>query len=357
MPPAPNPRLGASDLATMDAWLQGGTPRGDQVCTEDASAPTTTTPTVACSADSVVLAPASAWAMPTADDDDYVCYTGNLPTSEAGTHHIVGITPDIVNKKIVHHVLLFEADPTDTSVTTTPSACSAGGSLTWRIVYGWAPGGGAMQTPPNVGFPYDATTKFVVQVHYNNINHLAGETDTSGFSFCSTDQPVQYDADVVAFGTQKIQIPPHSSLDETSSVTISSELAGIHLFAAFPHMHQLGSGIETEQVTAGGAVVDLGRNEPWNFNAQIWFPIDATLDVGDVVSTRCAWENQSDTEVTFGQYTENEMCYSFTAYYPRVTSSTWSWALPALQATVATTPDGGLPVPDGGWTIDDGGAP
>ncbi len=354
MPPAPNPRLSAADVATLDAWLGAGAPKTDgAVCASDASVavPDAASPAVACTKNNVTIAPATPWVMPQADTNDYVCYTATVPVfGDAGTNHVMAITPNVVNHSIVHHVLLYQADPADTSVTSTPAPCNPGGSISWRIVYGWAPGGGPMQTPPNVGFPYDAKTQWIVQVHYNNVSGLTGQTDTSGFSFCSTDEPVQYDSDVVAFGTQNIKVMPHASLDQTASITVSSLFAGIHLFAAFPHMHETGTGIESEQVLAdGGGIIDLGRNDPWSFNQQVWFPIDATLNVGDVVRTRCAYQNNTGTEVDFGPYTEDEMCYSFTAYYPRITGTSWSWALPALSSSVATTPDGGLPVPNGGW--------
>ncbi len=302
------------------------------------------------------LAPASAWSMPATDTDDYVCYTVNLNTAAGITNHVVAITPNIVNHSIVHHVLLFQADANDSSgITTTPSKCNPGGSLTWRIVYGWAPGGGPMETPPDVGFPYDATTKWVVQVHYNNIKGLTGQTDTSGFSFCSTDQPVKYDADVVAFGTMAFTIQPHATLDTTCTWTVPQQFAGVHAFAAFPHMHQLGSAIQTEQAYAGGGggIMTMGENVPWNFNTQIWFPISTTLNLGDVVTTRCAWDNTTASPVSFGQDTEDEMCYSFTAYYPKITTGGWSWGLPAESSSCAPTAGtSGLPTPDAGWEGD-----
>ncbi|MGO8998468.1 MAG: hypothetical protein ACLQVI_34545 [Polyangiaceae bacterium] len=359
MPQPPNPPLDAADLATMNAWLGAGAPKTDgAVCADDAgvTVPDAATPTVACNSNNVTISPGSAWTMPQNEENVYVCYTATVPVfGDGGTNHVMAITPNIVNHKIVHHVLLFQADPADTSVTTTPQPCNAGGSLTWRIVYGWAPGGGPMQTPPNVGFPYDATTQWIVQVHYNNAAGYSGETDTSGFSFCSTDQPVQYDSDVVAFGTQNINIPAYSTLDQTCKITVPSLFAGIHLFAAFPHMHQIGTAIQSEQAIAGGSsLVGMAQNVPWNFNSQIWFPINATLNEGDVVSTRCAWQNDTSSAVTFGQDTENEMCYSFTAYYPKITTAAWSWALPAIGSSCGPSPDGGLPAPPGGWSTGSG---
>jgi hypothetical protein len=362
MPPAGHKALDAVDLATLASWVNAGGPAGTagQVCTGDAGGvPDANAPALSCTTDDTSIVPASDFAWP--DDagaaltDEYVCYSFTAADIPAGvTRHILGITPNIDNHDIVHHVLFFQADPGDTSgVTTTPTPCNAGGSLQWRIVYGWAPGGGAMQTPPGVGFPYDSTTEFVVQIHYNNIHGYKNQTDHTGFSMCTTDQPVANDADVIAFGSMNFDIPAHGALDTTCNWTVPSLLANVHTFAAFPHMHQIGTAIQTEQLEngGGGGIVDMGQNTPWNFNTQIWFPIEATLKQGDVVSTRCAWTNSTDQDVKFGQYTEDEMCYSFTAYYPKVNSSLWSWALPAAESTCATTAAAGLPIPDAGWVV------
>jgi hypothetical protein len=371
--PQPPTTLTAAETATLDAWFNAGAPKTDSATCDgtdagdaSVSAPDAAPPMITCAPDqqAVALAPASAWTMPQDEEDQYVCYSVNLPPfGDASSDHVLAISPNIDNHTIVHHVLLFQADPNDNTITSTPAPCNAGGSLTWRVVYAWAPGGGAMQTPPNVGFPYDATTKWVVQVHYNNIKGLSGETDTSGFSFCATDQAVQYDADVVAFGNMDFQIPPLSTYDSTCNYAVTPQLAGIHAFAAFPHMHQLGQAIQTEQTLADGGIIGMAESVPWNFNSQIWFPIDTVLNAGDTVTTRCAWQNSTPQPVTFGQNTEDEMCYSFTAYYPKVTAGGWSWALPASASnpsTCQTSTDGGLPLlptPSAGWSSGPGFGP
>jgi hypothetical protein len=359
MPPPGEPALSASDLATLDTWVAAGAPQTDGVActaTDDGGSgvPDGNAPSLACTSDNLTLSPASSWSMPQNEDDVYVCYSVNIPDVDAGSpRHIVGMTPHIDNHSIVHHVLLFEADATDNSgVTSTPAPCNPGGSLGWRIIYGWAPGGGAMQTPPNVGFPYSSASKFIVQVHYNNIKGLSGQTDQTGFSFCTTAAPIQYDADVMAFGSMQFTIQPNSSLSWTCPLTLGSSYEGLHVFAAFPHMHELGTAIETEQSFSNGGIVDLGRNAPWNFNTQIWFPLSTTLHQGDVVTTRCAWQNNTSAPVSFGEYTEDEMCYSFTAYYPALTNGI-SWPQPSLdndsQGNCFAGDGGALPVPDGGW--------
>jgi hypothetical protein len=149
---------------------------------------------------------------------------------------------------------------------------------------------------------------------------------------------------VLAFGTQKITIPPtppgapHYALD--CSVTVPSFFGGIHLVASMPHMHKLGTEMSTELLAGGptGPATDLGTVKGWSFNTQAWLPIgDGTGTVvakaGDVVRTRCVWNNTTGGEVRFGPNTADEMCYSFTTYYPRIESDRWSWALPAYAAT------------------------
>jgi hypothetical protein len=347
MPQPPNPRLNAADTKVIDDWVAAGGPPGaaGQTCRDAGPLPDSGPPTLSCATD-LTFAPATPWAMPSSTDDVYVCYGFDAPAGSipAGTtRHVLGITPNVVNDKIVHHVLLYQAN---SAVSATPAPCDPAGSIDWRIAYGWAPGGVALKTPDQVGFPYDETTHWVVQIHYNNVNHLANQTDTSGFALCTTDQPVKYDADVVAFGTQSgIDVKPHSAQDITCSVTIPSLLgsASLHVFAAFPHEHILGKGIDTKIYPAsGGPPVDIGDNTPWNFNNQLWFPVDGVVNVGDTVKTRCQWQNDTDTEVKFGYYTADEMCFSFTAYYPKVTSPVWSWDIPALQSSCAPTPDGGI---------------
>jgi hypothetical protein len=59
----------------------------------------------------------------------------------------------------------------------------------------------------------------------------------------------------------------------------------------------------------------------------------AVAKSGDVVTTRCAWTNDRNAPVSFGERTDQEMCDSFTLSYPKIKASFWSWAAPALGAS------------------------
>jgi hypothetical protein len=333
MPPSPNARLVADDGAALDGWIKAGAPSSDTACPSGTTPPGATPPAspLSCTPD-IAMTPVGRWSMPETTDDVYVCY--GFDVTAAQKRHLVAIAPKVDNPQIVHHLVLFESP---SAYGTTPKPCNEASSIDWRVVYGWAPGGGNFEMPKEAGFPIEGTTHYVVQIHYNNVRHLTGQSDASGFDFCTTDKLRANDADTVVFGTMSIDVPARGSLDETCKFTIPSGSQPVHAFAAFPHMHQIGTSIATTVLPGGtGAPVDLGAKSHWDFQSQTYEPIDATLKAGDVVSTRCAWSNPTDKAVSFGPYTEDEMCFSFTMYYPRVSSSP-SWMLPAESSRCTPT--------------------
>jgi hypothetical protein len=105
-------------------------------------------------------------------------------------------------------------------------------------------------------------------------------------------------------------------------------------------MHKLGTEMTTQLLTGGAGVpTDMGTITGWNFNTQAWLPIlgdgtggGAVTKKGDVIRTQCTWKNTTGATVNFGEKTADEMCYSFTTYYPRVAAPYWSWALPAAAS-------------------------
>ncbi|MFT3765235.1 MAG: peptidylglycine alpha-amidating monooxygenase [Minicystis sp.] len=325
MPQAPYPRLTGDQLAVLDTWVAVGAPSGTQACEGTGGSGGGGAPPVqtSCTPD-IHLQPAQAWTMPADQHDVYVCYGVDVPAGDK--KNVTAFVPRIDNTKIVHHVLLYQSD---TPVSPTPETC--GGTVTVgqgkQLVYGWAPGGKPFELPADVGIPMDATTHYYVQVHYNNIQGLVGEQDTSGFDLCSTTEDRPNAAGMVAFGTLKIDLPPAAETAADCSYTWPAAAGDVHAIAAFPHMHKLGTSIWTK-LDPGGAAVDLGTNAPWDFNNQPFIPIDAAIHPGDTIETRCAWKNNTPNEVKFGENTEDEMCFSFTMYYPRAASFK-SWLVPS----------------------------
>lgn len=324
MPQPPAPRLAAADIAALEAWAKAGLPASTEACT------TPVTPVdpnkFDCTPDQS-LKPAGKWTMPKDQSDAYVCF--GVDVTVAQKMHITGIAPRIDNKKIVHHVLLLESP---SAVSSTPAECPSGMSSSWRMIYGWAPGASALGVPKEAGFPLEGTKHYVVQLHYNNVNSLEGETDESGVDFCTTKELRPNDADVLAFGSVNFTIPAQApSFTQTCKFKVPNTVPELHTFAAMPHMHQLGTAIETKLLAADGSSKDLGTVAKWDFQTQFWQPLDVAVKSGDTVQTTCTWKNGTNAPVKFGEKTADEMCYSFTMYYPRIPNLV-SWQLPAALA-------------------------
>ena len=328
MPPVPNARLSDADRKTLSDWAAAGAPRGTEDCGGTTAPPP---PGLSCTP-SLSLEPEAEWEMPEDAGDEYVCWGVDLAKKEPT--HITAFAPHVDNTEITHHIVLYES-PTKYSGVPTP--CSSGSALSWRMVLGWAPGVGPLELPPEAGFPVSTDTSrpthYVVQMHYSNPQKLKGKKDKSRIDLC-TSPPRKHEADVMAFGSQDFTIPaappPGGAYSIDCALTVPGSFAGIHFFAAMPHMHKLGVAMSTTLTPKdGGPTVDLGTMPKFDFQTQAWLPLDATTKSGDVIRTTCSWVNGTGEPVGFGENTADEMCYSFTMYYPRIKSSLWSWAAPA----------------------------
>ncbi|MBI2392133.1 MAG: peptidylglycine alpha-amidating monooxygenase [Deltaproteobacteria bacterium] len=328
MPQAPNHPLTAADLATLNAWFSAGAPGSSETCMPADGGHPPPKP-LSCTPD-VQLRPKTKWTMPKDRHDVYACYGVELDS--AVKKHVIAVEPKILNTKIVHHILLMQSDA---PVDGTPFPCGAGTIARYRMLYGWAPGVGSFELPKEAGLPAGpGKTYFVVQIHYNNLTALEGETDDSGFDLCSTSELRPNDADVMAFGSMKFAIPPMSTHDITASWTLPGSVGELHAIGAFPHMHQLGRSITTTLHPASGGTIDLGSAPGFDFENQFFAPLPSVaMKSGDTVRTRCVWKNDGKTAVSYGEDTAEEMCFSFTMYYPKITFSPWSWAAPAYLSS------------------------
>lgn len=198
-------------------------------------------------------------------------------------------------------------------------------------------------TPPHVlpdeaGFPIDAgeTVHFVLQIHYNNLGGLAGETDQSGIDLCTTESLRPHDADIMALGgIFNDTIPPMSTATASCSLPIPAQVDPffpVTIFQSWPHMHVSGKALHS-WIENGDGTTPLVDVDDYDFNYQVTYPNDVQLKVGDTVRTTCTWQNTTASPKGFGEDTNDEMCFNFVSYYPRIESSFWQWLLPAYSAS------------------------
>lgn len=332
MPPPPT-KLDAAELDVMDAWIAAGAPGGTDSCSgSGGGGGGGGAPPLNCTPD-VSLRAKTAWTMPKTTGDEYVCIGADVVVSEK--KHITAISPVINNNVILHHMLLYEVNST---YNPEPTPCGAGAPNNSRLVSVWAPGGQTMEFPPEAGMPVEGTKHYMMQMHYSNLMQLEGQTDLSGFDMCTTNKLRANDADIMAFGTLQFEIPPNGELDRTCDLTVPSVIPQINVFYAMPHMHKLGTVISGEIQHAGGGTTVLSDRQPWSFDDQYWDKVSTTIKPGDKVRVRCAWQNPTQQSIGFGEATNDEMCYLFAAYYPRVTLPVWNWGAPAAGSQCVNTP-------------------
>lgn len=329
MPPAPG-NLPVAERELLEAYVADGMPASDEACGGAGAGGAGGAP-LDCIPD-ISLKPAVPFEMPV-QDDLYVCFGIEAPSDIA--RHITAIAPRIDNEKILHHILVLQSP---TPVTAQGEPCEFV-NLDWKLLYAWGPGTPAMVLPEEAGFPIgpDDPGHFVIQIHYNNILGLVGETDQSGVDFCTTTDLRANDADVMAFGGIDFEpIGANSVASTTCSLDISAQVAPflpVNIVRSWPHMHQLGREFESVVKRANGETVTLASVPNYDFDYQITYPNDKVeLNVGDSVHTTCTWQNPSSAPAVFGEGTGDEMCFNFVTYYPRIDSSQWSWLLPSYTA-------------------------
>lgn len=316
MPPVTAPALSEDERSILTKWIDGGMKAGDgddKSCNASGG-PKNDVPRLSCQPN-VTLAAKKPFTMAQGGPaDQYICFGIDITSDKK--KHLVGFGPKIDNKKILHHILVFEAKE---SVSPDPVPCNAF-QQSWKLITGWAPGGTAFETPPEAGIPLNqGTTHYAVQLHYNNASNLAGQTDNSGFELCSTDTLRANDAGVLAFGSLKIDIPPRSTKTVTCDYELDERFQGATFFGVSPHMHKKGMSIGTQRLPGGtGAPSPVFVQDKFDFENQSNNKINVKVNAKDVFRTSCVFKNPSDQTTKFGENTEDEMCFNFMTYYPLV---------------------------------------
>jgi hypothetical protein len=336
MPPAA--RLATTEIQSIDDWVAAGAPKSDSTCSVSEAPPAVPKFECASPMKLTTLKAASPFKWTdTSKTDQYMCF--GVDEAVDAKRHVIKLGPMIDNPNIVHHVLLFQAD---SAVPNEATPCGATTSATWKLVNGWAPGGGNFELPEAAGFPEEGTTHWVLQVHYNNASGThTGESDNSGFQLCSTDQLRANDASVIAFGSMKFSIPPRTAkYGIKCDYKLGPQFEGRTMFAAWPHMHTRGLAMSTERFAGGsGTAEPVFSQDPFSFENQGASKINAKVSAGDVLRTHCAWKNPGDTAVTFGEDTSDEMCFDFFTYYPAIPDVSWgplpiqTWVTPSFYAS------------------------
>jgi hypothetical protein len=319
-PPGTVEALDATELATLTAWLDGGaTPvtngcaigGGVAAAPELLPRPTKT---------GTILGPYEGW-----DDDDVECYPfltyepGGANRDEPyvvgtavdrymgfgftppwqGTRYVRAFKSVIDNAQALHHWILFEEPSVGDGSVQEIIGAHPGGAM----LHGWAPGGSDLYFSPDVGIRMESDTGYLLEVHYNSND--ANAVDASGLEICVTETPPENEAIISWLGTDFI--------NGTSATGTCRPRATepIHIIAGTPHMHLKGTAMKVTIDRAAGGT-EVVHDEAFAFQNQRGYAEDIIINSGDAITTTCTYNAPS----TFGQGTNDEMCYWFALAYP-----------------------------------------
>lgn len=228
----------------------------------------------------------------TVDHDIWIkAYDGSIPN---GHHHAVltvAETPDAPDGQV---------------------ACSAGSNAP-AMVYGNAPGVDAITFPDGIATKIPAGSQLLLNLHLFNTNPSGDIEGTSTVLYLESD-PVDaaHEAEIVLMGPINFDVPSGDS-DVSGGCTMTGDT---NLFMFTPHMHKLGV---HALVTATRAAGDMQlHDDEYSFNDQQFYDIGLVpMQQGDRVDITCSYHNEG-APTTFGQSTNQEMCFASTYRYPKL---------------------------------------
>jgi len=331
MPPAPKPRLTAAELATLDAWAKAGAPESAEACgpsvpTGDAGVDSASTVPKPADCEQTYELNAHGGStptdhskfqispMPALEGNQYHCFYFDPPYDSAAG--MLWFQPMLDNTANLHHWILY-ATNNKTHESGTSAGCNAQQSGSY-FVAGWAPGANNSVVPDDVALDLPSGPKagLILEVHYYNTTGKAQE-DASGIRFCTGAKAKRpHLAAVHTLGTEGLCIPAGASKDFGASCAPRTDMGDIHINGIWPHMHKAARRMVVSIKRKSGTT-DVIHDAPFDFQSQVFFPMnDVVVHPGDSVLTRCYYENDTSSQIHYGERTQDEMCYAFTMAWP-----------------------------------------
>ncbi len=265
--------------------------------------------------------------------DEYRCFI--IDPALTATFNLIAIGVHSTNPAIVHHTIVYAQLPADKAAVDALDAadplpgyeCFGGPGWTGAIEVGAAAVGSQPLAFPNgSGAPLPAGTRYVVQVHYNFDNGRgSNRIAVQAWSAATLTQvphglsTVNYTFDIPA-GAVGVTA---SAMGQFTSAPVGEQQTrpGL-LWAAFPHMHQLGTQIRVDLIHADGSKACVISIPKWDFHWQGSYQLMQPIHVvaGDQLQTTCVWDNsaahqptvdgqpQAPHDVHFGEDSTDEMC-------------------------------------------------
>ena len=300
-------RLSAVDQQTLAQWVAAGAPAGDPATAPPAISggpPQLGSPDKHLGAGPFTPTyPGQAGA-----NDLYWCFVLDPKLGAASDLTAMNIVPG--QKSEVHHVLVFR-DPGGKGSAGKPAAGYECNGAPGEMLNGWVPGASPLQLPTGIGMTISPGDKLLMQVHYHKDPAVAATPDATALDLYFSPKSTAEHAWVVWAGTPLFTVPKNAKsygVNSTCTVNGSWKLLGIA-----PHMHQHATKF-TSNIQAASGNACLMNIPHWDFGWQGGYFLQqpVQLVVGDKLTTTCTYDNNTASDIQFGEATSDEMCFGFT---------------------------------------------
>ncbi len=196
--------------------------------------------------------------------------------------------------------------------------CTAG-SLALEMLFASGVGTDDLAMPGGVALKIEQGQWIHLNLHLFNTQPSGNLEGTSGILVKAIPAAqVVHEAEMVFAGDGTLQIPPNMAPGavhiETGGCTFDEPAT---LMAYWPHMHQFGVH-QKVTLTVDGTPMVL-HDEAFTFTDQYNYPLATPIEVdsGDSIQVECGFHNDTDIEVTFGDSSTKEMCFTGLYRYPK----------------------------------------
>lgn len=323
-------KLSEAQLATLAAWVAGGTPEGDA---KDAPPAKQFTKGWQLGEPDLVLSADADFTLGASGRDLFRCFV--LPTNLPEDKYVTALEVRPGNPRVVHHTLNFidtagrarkleETEKGRTKKDGEPDS-GPGYSMAMGVGFqpngalgGWAPGQMARYLPDGSGYLLPKGSDVVVQVHYHRNGRVEKDRVQIGLYFSK--QPVTKRFQGLALPGRFLFMPAGvEDFKVTGTITIDQD-CDVH--SIMPHMHLLGKTIKVTMTPPEGKAETLIDIKDWDYNWQetYFFKSAVKVKAGTKFNVEARYDNSAKNVnnpnnppklVHFGEQTTDEMCFIF----------------------------------------------
>lgn len=246
-----------------------------------------------------------AWHLNVGQADTYMCVRITVPQD-------LYITAFMAQAPFgTHHTVLSVRD--GQPGTDGEYSCNAS-SLDMNMLYASGVGTDVLELPAGVGLKVSAGQQLNLNLHLFNASDQAISGESAILVKAQATPPPML-AEMMFAGTFNINVAPGQTKTVTGGCTLPSGV-NQQLFALWPHMHQYATH-QKVQLTHG-AVTSTLLDHAYSFSEQAYYPQQPLVPVtgGDRIAVSCTYTNTSSSTITFGDSSNQEMCFSGLYFYP-----------------------------------------